>query len=177
MRTPGVQLARVTARANLHPSFPCFKAPGMITVMILPNLPGPRPAPSPGLRQTVAAYLNRRRIIGTRVEVVGPTYLQVAVRARVRAHAGVNKANLQQMIVATLNNFLHPLQGGPDRTGWPFGRDVYRTEILQVLDEVLGVDHVLALELLPEGCEPQCGNVCLSPTSLVTAGQHELEVV
>ena len=177
MRTPGVQLARVTARANLHPSFPCFKALGMITVMILPNLPGPRPAPSPGLRQTVAAYLNRRRIIGTRVEVVGPTYLQVAVRARVRACTGVNKANLQQKIATTLNNFLHPLQGGPDKTGWPFGRDVYRTEILQVIDEVLGVDHVLALELIPEGCEPQCGNVCLSPTSLVTAGQHEIEVV
>jgi predicted phage baseplate assembly protein len=177
MRTPGAQLARVTARANLHPSFPCFKAPGMITVMILPNLPGPRPTPSPGLRRAVAAYLNRRRIIGTRVEVVGPTYLQVAVRARVRAHAGVNKANLLQKIIATLNNFLHPLLGGPDRSGWPFGRDIYRTEILQVIDEVPGVDHVLALELLPEGCEPQCGNVCLSPTSLVTAGQHEIEVV
>jgi predicted phage baseplate assembly protein len=177
MRTPGVQLSRVTARANLHPSFPCFKAPGMITVMILPNLPGPRPVPSPGLRQTVAAYLNRRRIIGTRVEVVGPTYLQVAVRARIRAYTGVNKANLQQKIAMTLDNFLHPLHGGPDKTGWPFGRDVYRTEILQVIDEVPGVDHVLTLELLPEGCEPQCGNVCLRPTSLVTAGQHELEVV
>src|SRR6266852_654573 len=29
--TPGVTLARVTARANLHPSFPCFQSPGMIT--------------------------------------------------------------------------------------------------------------------------------------------------
>lgn len=176
-QTPGVQLARVTARANLHPSFPCIRALGMITVMIVPNQPGPRPAPSPGLRRVVAAYLNRRRVIGTRVEVVGPSYLEVAVRAKVQACAGVSKTNLQQKIVEALNNFLHPLKGGPAGTGWPFGRDVYRAEILQVIDEVLGVDHVLSLELIPEGCEAQCGNVCLSPTSLVAAGQHEIEVV
>jgi len=177
MQTPGVHLARVTARANLHPNFPCLKALGMITVMIVPDMPGPRPLPSPGLRGAVAAYLNRRRIIGTRVEVVGPSYLEVGVRAQVRAFVGVSRANLQQKIIAALNTFLHPLQGGPAGTGWPFGRDVYRAEILQVIDEVPGVDHVLTLELVPAGCEAQCGNVCLSPTSLVTAGYHDIEVV
>jgi hypothetical protein len=48
---------------------------------------------------------------------------------------------------------------------------------MQVIDEVSGVDHVLSLDLIAEGCEPQCGNVCLSPTALVAAGQHEIEVV
>jgi hypothetical protein len=125
----------------------------------------------------VAAYLHHRRILGTRVEVVGPTYLEVIVRARVRAYPGVSKSSLQQQVVAALNDFLDPLRGGPERTGWPLGRDVYRTEILQVIDEVSGVDHVLALELITDGCEPQCGNVCLAPTWLVAAGQHDIEVV
>jgi predicted phage baseplate assembly protein len=177
MQTPGVHLARVTARANLHPSFPCLKALGMITVMIVPDMPGPRPLPSPGLRRAVAVYLNRRRIIGTRVEVVGPHYVEVGIRAQVEALVGVSKVSLRQKILTALDTFLHPLQGGPAGAGWPFGRDVYRAEILQVIDEVAGVAHVLALELVPAGCEAQCGNVCLSPTSLVTAGHHDIQVV
>ena len=34
--TPGTRIARVTAIANMHPDFPCFSAPGMITVIVLP---------------------------------------------------------------------------------------------------------------------------------------------
>jgi hypothetical protein len=177
MKTPGVRLARASARANLHPSFPCLKAPGVITLVILPDLPRERPSPGFGLRRAVAAYLRRRRVIGTRVEVVGPTYLEVAARARVRALEGVNKTNLEQRIVTALDEFLDPLRGGPERTGWPFGRDVFRSEVMQVIDEVAGVDYVISLELIAEGCDPQCGNVCLSPTWLVAAGRHEIEVV
>lgn len=177
--TPGVDVARATAWANVHPRFPCLQAPGMITLVVLPNMPVTRPTPSPALLASVAAYVNRRRIIGSRIEVVGPTYLEVAVRAQVRALAGASKAALSQKITDALNAFLHPLTGGPEGTGWPFGRDVYRGEILQVIDGVPGVDYVASLELLTDGCEcgPQCGNVCLAPTWLVAAGKHEMEVL
>jgi predicted phage baseplate assembly protein len=171
-----VHLARVTARANLHPSFPCLQAPGIVTLIILPEMPGPRPMPSPGLRRRVAAYLTPRRLIGTRVEVVGPTYLEVMVRATVRACEGVSTNALQDRVVAALNEFLDPLTGGPEGTGWPFGRNVYRSEILQVIDGVSGVDHVLAMALVAQGREAQCGNVCLSPTWLVAAGRHQIQV-
>ena len=33
------------------------------------------------------------------------------------------------------DQFLHPLVGGPGRDGWPAGRDVYRSEILQVISQ------------------------------------------
>ena len=175
--TPGARIARATAIANLHHSFPCFKAIGLITVVILPDMPVARPQPSPGLRALVRSYLNRRRIIGTRVEVTGPSYLEVAVRATVKALTGVSVTTLQRRITDALNLFLHPLRGGPDSTGWPFGRDVYRSEILQVIDEIPGVDHVVSLDLVAEGCEAQCGNVCVGPTWLVVAGNHEITVV
>ncbi|MDZ7273979.1 MAG: putative baseplate assembly protein [candidate division KSB1 bacterium] len=175
--TPGVQLARVSARPNIHPNFPCCKAPGIITLIVLPYLPRARPMPSRELRQTVAAYLNRRRVIGTRVEVVGPQYLKIAVRAQVRACVGINISELRQKIIAALNLFFHPLEGGPDGNGWPFGREVYRSEVLQVIDETEGVDHVLSLELIAADGEPQCGNICLGPFGLVEAGQHQIEVV
>lgn len=177
IQTPGTNVARVTARANLHPSFPCLKAPGMITVIVLPFLPQGRPTPTPGLLAAVRAYLRQRRIVGTRVEVVGPTYLEVSVRAQVRSRQGANKIALQNAVVAALNKFLDPLVGGPDSSGWPFGRDVYRSEIMRIIDEVPGVDYVASLELIGGDGQPQCGNVCLTPTWLVAAGTHQITVL
>jgi hypothetical protein len=110
------------------------------------------------------------------VEVFGPTYVEVAVRARVRAHPRTSAAALRERITAALARFFHPLKGGPDGGGWPFGRDVYRSEVLQVIDETDGVDHVLALELAVGDGDPLCGNVCLGSTGLVASGRHRIEI-
>lgn len=179
LETPGTVVARVKAWANQHPSFPCIEAPGMVTLVILPKMPGPRPTPSGAMRNAVASYLNRRRILGSRLEVVGPTYREVAVQAQVKTLAGASKTGVQQRVVDALNAFFDPLEGGPDGTGWPFGRDVYRIEVMQVIENVQGVDYVASFALLADGCTcaPQCGNVCLAPGWLVAAGQHEIEVI
>jgi hypothetical protein len=116
-------------------------------------------------------------MIGTRVEVTGPTYLEVAVVAKVQSYSRQNQARVTDAIVAAINQLFDPLTGGPDGTGWPFGRDVYRTEVLQTIMAAAGVDHVLSMDLVPAGCAPQCGNICLKPTWLVTPGQHRIEVV
>ena len=176
-KTPGTRVARAAARANLHPGFPCFKAPGLITLIILPDMPVARPTPSAGLKRAVKGYLHRRRVIGTRVEVVGPGYVEVAVRARIKGRTGTSRPALGRGVTEALDRFFDPLKGGPDHTGWPFGRDVYRSEVMQIIEEVPGVDHVVSLELLDRCGEPTCGNVCLGPASLVAAGLHEIEVV
>lgn len=174
--TPGVALARASARANLHPGFPCVSATGVVTVVVVPFLPAGRPAPSAGLLRAVSAYLDARRIVGTRMEVTGPTYTEVRVRARVRALRLASLADVRDAVVASLDAFLHPLHGGPAATGWPLGRDVVRSEVLQEIDDVTGVDHVLALDLIgPDGAS--CGNLCVGPLGLVAAGAHEIEVV
>jgi len=175
--TPRANVARAKAWSDLHPASPCTSAPGVITVVVLPHLPVVRPAPTPDLLHAVQKWLWPRRIVGTRVEVVGPDYVTVRVRARVRARAGIDAPALEQRIRAAIDRSLHPLVGGPDGTGWPFGRDVYRSEILQVIDETLGADHVLHLEFLGDDDRPLCGNVCVPATSLVAAGVHEIQVL
>jgi hypothetical protein len=178
LATPGVRLARVAARANLDPTAPCLQATGVVTVIIVPFLPRRQPFPTAGTRRAVMRYLFRRRLIGTRVVVVGPKYLEIAVRANVRPLSGVDPVSLRVRIVAALDRFFHPLTGGADGQGWPFGRDVYRSEVLQLLDEVPGVDHVLSLEFI-SGCSchgPVCGNVCVGPIGLVSSGAHEIAI-
>jgi hypothetical protein len=175
--TPGTDLARVTALANHHPQFDCVNAFGVVTVMVVPNLPGPAPRPDAALRTRIATYLNDRRMIGTRVEVAGPIYLEVAVQATVQSYTGQDPARVQAAVIAAINALFDPLTGGPDGTGWPFGRDVYRAEVMQTIVATPGVDHVVSLALIPGACSAQCGNVCLKPTWLVTPGQHTIEVL
>ena len=133
--------------------------------------------PTAGLAQAVRRYLDRRRVITTRIEVVAPEYLEVRVQASVRIKALSDPLGVRERILTALDSFLDPRHGGPDARGWPFGRDVYRSEILQLIDGVLGVDHVIALTLIGGTGEALCSNVSLCPTWLVSPGPHQIELV
>ncbi len=174
---PGTRVARVRARAGIDPAYPCVQAPGTVTVVVVPALPRQRPQPTEGLLRAVRCFLDHRRVLGTRLVVVGPRYLDVSVRATVRTEAGARLERVRAAVLQALDGFLDPLSGGPDGRGWPFGRDVFRSEILAVIDGVPGVDHVLALELVGGASPAQCGNLCVGPTWLVAPGQHAIEVV
>jgi len=45
--------------------------------------------------------------------------------------------------------FLHPLSGGRFGSGWEFGRDVYASEVSELIESIAGVDHVESLRLVP----------------------------
>jgi hypothetical protein len=124
----------------------------------------------------VSAYLARRHVIGSRIEVIGPEYVEVGVMARVKAFPGQGKTAVRDAVVNALRDFLDPLAGGPDGKGWPLGRDVYTSEVLDVIARVPGVDHVLSLQLIVPGSGAQCGNVCLPPLALTVSGVHQIEV-
>jgi hypothetical protein len=115
-------------------------------------------------------------MLGTRLEVTGPAYTEVSVHAQIQASRPASRAGLASRLRAALDGFFDPLAGGPDGTGWPLGRDVYRLEVMRVLDEVPGVEHVLELDLvIADGA--QCGDVCIGQTGLVAAGTHQIEVL
>jgi predicted phage baseplate assembly protein len=176
LETPGTAIARAAARAHVLPGLDCHTALGFITLVIIPFLPAARPQPSPGLLGAVSRYLNRRRVLGTRIVVTGPEYLEVAVHAEVRAYRGENRSTLRAAVESALRAFLDPLGGGPDAAGWPLGRDVYVSEVLDIISRVPGVDHVSALQIVVPGCDAQCGDVCVRPLALVTSGTHQIVV-
>jgi len=173
---PGTQIARTRAWSGIHPDYPCLEASGVVTIGIVPDMPTAKPEPSQGLLDAVRRYLGRRRIVTTRLEVVGPQYLEVHVAVQIRTQPHTDLIRVRERIDDALNAFLDPRSGGPNNQGWPFGRDVYRSEILQLIDNVLGVDHVLELSLNAGSDEPQCGNLNVCPTWLVTSGDHNIEV-
>jgi hypothetical protein len=100
----------------------------------------------------------------------------VTVQATVQTQANANLQRVQNSIIAALNLFLDPRAGGPDGLGWPFGRNVIRSEIMQIICAVQGVNYVLSLSLSADSGTPQCGNLALCGRSLTTPGNHQIQV-
>lgn len=169
--SPAVAVAR--ALSATHPSG--RHAPGWVTLEIVPHSHDARPTPSFGLRQQVQRFLAARApaAIAHQIAVVAPAYLAIGVDAVVRpvnpAAGGVTLAAVQ----AALARFLHPLVGGPEDDGWPFGRDVYLSDLAALLESVAGVDYVETLALTLAG-SPVGEHVDVPGDRIVVAGPLRL---
>lgn len=177
LEVPGTVVARARAWQNADPAFPGLHATGVVTVVILPKMPTSKPIPSPGLVSAVRRYLGTRRILCTRIVVTGPIYVAVSVNATVTAKPGAALATVRTEIRGALDAFFSPLTGGPAGLGWPFGRGVYRAEILQLIANIPGVDHVNSMSMTAGSGTPRCGDIQVCPTVLVASGTHSIQVV
>jgi hypothetical protein len=172
--TPGTRIARVRAIANRHPSFSCLHASGWVTVTVIPDMPVPKPMPTRGLLDAIQRHLDRRRIVCTQIAVTGPKYILVTVTASVKARSNTSWARVTDSVRKAIDAFLDARTGGPLRRGWPFGRAVYRSEILQLIDDVPGVDYVASLTLTADSGQPQCADIQLCSTWLPAPGNHQI---
>jgi predicted phage baseplate assembly protein len=167
LAVPGAPVARARAWAEFDPRLACRRAPGTVTIVVVPWLPQGRPSPSPGLLRAIRRSLELRRVLGTRLLVAGPGYVDVEVRVAVRLRRGVIGDGVRDRIAAAVAQYLDPLTGGARGEGWPFGRDVHAAELLAVVDGVRDVDGVTKLEVTTDVTEPGCGDICVGPLDLV----------
>jgi len=118
---------------------------GAVTVIILPQPSSSTETllqPSPDLIWRVKRFLDRRRLITTRLFVRGPEYVTTDIDIRVTAQPGASSQRLKAAIDSRIREFHHPLEGGDQGSGWPLGRSIYRSELFQLVESVEGVDHV-----------------------------------
>jgi hypothetical protein len=86
------------------------------------------------VRTALWSFLDPRRVLTTRHHVVEPDHLPVEVEATVALRADALPAVTLDAARKALAGWFHPLTGGPDGTGWPFGRTVHRSEVFALLD-------------------------------------------
>jgi hypothetical protein len=98
--------------------------------------------PNAPLLHRLAAALEPARLLTTRLHVTGPRYVTVCVRLTLKVHRHAHPERIRENAQKTLREFLDPLHGGADGGGWPFGRDVYVSEIYQLLSKLDGVEQV-----------------------------------
>jgi hypothetical protein len=145
-----VARARCVPRRNLKFEDAAFRdevRPGDVSVIVVPHRKGKeaQPVPSADLVERVEQYLEPRRLVATTVNVVGPRYFAVNVQLTVVLlpdTVRLTEAQIRTPIEDAFLRFFDPLTGGADGRGWPFGRNVYVSEIYELLDDLPGVDYV-----------------------------------
>ena len=78
-------------------------------------------------------------------------------------------------VLDTVDGFLHPLNGGDDGTGWPFGRTLEHNDLLRRLVALPGVRAISRLILVVDGVRIRgCNDVPLGPGELFFPQGHEI---
>jgi Baseplate J-like protein len=173
--SPGIGVVRAlpaTDHSGRH-------VPGWVTIVILPQSLQSRPQPSFELRRRVRRYVEERApaVVGVphRIHVTGPDYLPVGVAATIAPIDPGEAGPVEQRTRQALEGFLHPVTGGPEGTGWAFGRDVFLSDVAALLEAVPGLDYVEELHLLVDGAL-QGEHVPVPPHRMVVAGDLRIKL-
>ncbi|WNI16159.1 putative baseplate assembly protein [Actinacidiphila sp. ITFR-21] len=167
---------------------PAAQGAGAVRVLVVPDavadegdrLRFEQLIPSQQVLEAITASLDERRLIGTRLVVEPPVYQGVTVVARLAAAPG-DTDRVRDAALTALFRHLDPLRGGPDGTGWPFGRPVQYGEVFGVLQRAAGNALVEEIRLFP--ADPITGRrgapasrVDVAPGALVFSHQHQVVV-
>jgi predicted phage baseplate assembly protein len=175
-------IARARVLPLHHPEFPGIEVPGVVSVVVVPDVTGPAPTPTDGTIRTVCSYLNARRLLTTEVFVLAPKYRTIQLKAQLIVRDDADLAIVKRRALDAVTRYFHPLEGGEDSsetekgTGWPFGGDIYYSLVVRRL-LVEGVKRVarLTLKLGEDEC-PACCDVALEAGMLLMSGDHEISV-
>lgn len=100
----------------------------------------------PALRDQVLSYLDERRILGVQVQLQEAEFVGVSVQTEVALEPAYNNPLARQEILlnmrVALYKYLNPLTGGIDGKGWSFGRPVYTSDIVALLQKIPGVYYL-----------------------------------
>ncbi len=169
---------------------PASRGDGVVRVLVVPFVPTDAAGrvahddvtrPDEEILAAITRHLDERRLVGTRLVVSPPVYEGVTVVARVAARRGFDAGEVQAAALRAVNEYLSPLDGGPDHTGWAFGRPVSDFELSGVLAKVRGVELVEEVILFP--ADPRSGRrgepvarLQVAPDALVFSYQPQVKV-
>ncbi len=172
-------IGRATALMNRRPPLLDAPAPGHVTLMVLPVLNPVAFAaaplatkvmtvtPSPALHDRLLAFLDPRRLITTRLDVIGPDLKELSAQVVVVQQPQSNAAQIAQAVQTALRGYLDITTGADDGRGWPLGRPVRRSQLYRLLEGIAGVDYVQTLTLSPANAQ---GDVDLGARELPVWG-------
>lgn len=136
--------------------------PGSVALQVVPAvtlLGGPIPprelALADRLREEIRAYLDERRLLTVEVSIGPPPYRWVAIEARLKAKRRADPNRILQEAEQGLYRFVNPVLGGPEGAGWPFGRDLFISDVYSLLQQIAGVEHVAEVQMFP--VDPESG--------------------
>jgi phage-related baseplate assembly protein len=146
---------------------------GEVTVVVVPKVAEShpdfldKPVPSTELLRKVRNHLADRKLLSTVLNVQRPTFRELGVQVELIVLQSAGSERVKREIERRVRMFLHPLKGGRDGKGWPFGRPVYRVDLYHVIEDVPGVDFVDRVRLVDENSKLEVDQFKVGPGELV----------
>src|SRR5262249_11918216 len=137
-QAPGANVIRAKALPLFHPNFPLGPIPGVVTVIVVPNSEAPNPTPNQTTLRAVCQYLDTHRLLTSEVYVVGPTYRKIKVQTNLIVQPGSDLATVKNAVADALTKFFSPLAGGNNKTGWPFGGEIFFSDVYRIIIQTPG---------------------------------------
>ena len=161
---------------------------GVVRLMLVPVISqSDQPIPREELeltkqiREEVQTYLDERRLLGTRLEIIAPKYVPVAVEARIKGKPGADYRQIADEIERALYRYINPVCGGSEGKGWPFGRGIALSEIQAAIQGMANIDYIENVKLFP--VDPATGErqeaitqISFSIDNLICSHRHEITV-
>lgn len=169
-------------------------AAGSVQLLIVPalgHMPNPRIRDlevAPEILQEVRAHLDERRLLTATLDVTEAKYVFVETEIRLIPDPRLDPDQIVARMRDRLSAFLHPLTGGPDGTGWPFGRTLTLTDLYLQLSERFGILQDVAVSYYrvgrptegrfgePKKVEDWKEGLRLSPDETLCARQHNIRL-
>jgi hypothetical protein len=149
---------------------------GWTSIHLVPHSNDKTPQPSLELRRAVSRYLTSRADLTMIDEghlfIGPPEYVPINVDVTVFAKSLDAVARAELNVRQKLDQFLHPLTGGVDGTGWDFGRDLAASDIYRLLEDIDEVDHIEKLRLSAGDAE----TIAVGNAALIASGTHTIRM-
>ncbi|MGI9301089.1 MAG: hypothetical protein ACR2RB_00050 [Gammaproteobacteria bacterium] len=151
-------------------------APAHVSVVVIADTPNPYARLHRPLADALHEFFRERCLLTTRHHVVGPDFVAVRVSATLFLREDALPDTTLNRVIETLYGFFDPLHGGPEKTGWPFGRDVYASEVYALFDNMPLIDSVENVSLDVGGEQGRVRSEAGAAVS-VTLDAHELVAI
>jgi hypothetical protein len=110
------------------------------------------PTPDEDTLRAVATFLSSSAApAGVEVVAAATRFHRIKIEAAITVIEGFDAGKVVRDSLKALNDFLHPLKGGQDGSGWPFGGTVGYQALVRRLTNVSGVAAVPTLNIIADG--------------------------
>ena len=147
--------------------------------MVPPDRNEGPPTPDQETLRAVAAFLSAEVArAGVEVVAAAPRYHTIRAEVGVLIAPEANASETVRRVLDTLNQYLHPLRGGDDGTGWPFGGPLRYPIVLRLLTNVEDVRAVPRLNFVIDGFRiPACTDYAMAADALFWPVGHQVIVI
>jgi hypothetical protein len=177
-----VARVRCLADTDLDAALGKQARPGHVSLVVVPCSNSLTPTELSTLLNGIFAWLDERRLITCRLHVAPPGWVEVALSTRVVCTVGAATEVVAAAVRQRLQDFFASVGSSVEQAGWPFGKDVYVSEVYAEIETAAGVDHVenLCLYAVVNGVLGERESILsVPPNSLVrfAVAQSEIDVI